>query len=104
MACCPSVATWMGFVTPAFFMARCRKNTSFGSSSTWRIVFMLSSFLELNPKVAAGAQFRFEADLRAHAFGRLAHDRQADARALVFRGGMNPLEQSENPVVIFGSD
>src|SRR4030095_6496712 len=73
---------------------------SLGSSSTWRIVFMILSFLKLNPEVGAPSQFRLEADLRPHAFNDLAHDGQADARALVRRGGVNPLQQTEDALMI----
>src|ERR1043166_9361026 len=90
----------MGFGTPALCMACFRKNTSFRSSSIWKIGFVASYLLQLNPEFAALAERGLDANFGAHPFGGFADDGETDAGALVFRVGMNPFEQTKDSLLI----
>src|SRR3954469_14970908 len=91
----------------AFRKARCNSSTSLGSSSTWRRMFcVMERFLSIcgrkfDPKGAAIAGRRFDADRAIHALGGFLHQRQADAGAGVGFDAMEPFENPKNSLLMF---
>src|ERR1044071_7521359 len=81
------------------------KNTSSSSSSTYRIggnditLLAVIAVPEFQPETAAAFRFGFHANASAHAFDHFAHQREANASALVIAA--QPLEHSENFLLIF---
>ena len=53
--------------------------------------------MELDPKAAALARFRFHADRAAHSFDSFLHNREADASPLIERSVFEPREYLKEP-------
>src|SRR5205809_6738011 len=104
MARRPSVTTCKGVVRSATRAACLKRNSSFASSSTRRMVlFIGNSSFQLNPKLAALPGLRLHTGAATHAFGSFAHKGQADAGPFVGLVGVDALEHIKNPPLIFRS-
>src|SRR5689334_3923546 len=95
--------------------ARWISRTSFGSSSTSRVVgcdrsltacfFLLANgwrLVQLDPEAAALARRRLHPNTSAHPLGGPSDDREADAGAGILLDAMQALEDPENTIVVFG--
>src|SRR5690349_16696441 len=107
MAWSPSPATSISTGMPTFLKANPTKVTSSALSSTCKILLPIGHRTcrrQLKPEPAALAGLGFQTRVAPHPFGPFSHHRQADAGSWVLFGGVQPLEQAENLVVILASD
>src|SRR5882672_5329956 len=104
MACSPSCTTSSRTLRFDLRTARPIRSTSFGSSSTWRMVGLLSFIIcggQLNPEPTALTGLGFEADASRHAFGPLPDESQTHARPRIRVVAVQSLEQPEYFFLMF---
>src|SRR4051812_42714567 len=105
MASSPSSARRKAFFSPALPSAISMKMTSFSSSSTTRMVWVVNASIKLGfaqsqPEPASATKLRFNADRAVHAFRRFAHDRQADAGSRVIPRAADADENGPDALVV----
>src|SRR6185369_11587825 len=92
-------------MSPAFSRAISMNMTSFSSSSTSRIVWVVNVFInssgaELEPEAAALAGRRFQPDGAVHPLDGFANDGEPDAGAVVVLRPAEPRKDRPDPLVV----
>src|SRR5437773_750636 len=110
----------MGQLSPAFCRAIVMIRTSFSSSSTSKIAWVImplgwftpgdggyspiASPRQFNPELASLARLRFKIQVPTQPLNRFSRNGQPDAGSFVFFGGVDPLEHAKNPRTVFRLD
>src|ERR1043165_3209601 len=106
MACCPSLTTWSGLLSPASWKARSMKNASSSLSSTRRKTlcrFSIARF-QFDPKPAPARCVRFHPDGAAHSLDRLADDGKTNSAAFVLKVCGQALKHAEQLAAVLQRD